>query len=351
MPSFTDDGRVFDGQPARIGVLLQRIDVGRGREELYRDQAPQLLQSLAEYARVDSIRASSAIEGIHVPAERAVRIAGSPERRFRNRSEKEFAGYRDAIDYVVRLEELDYPTIGLVLHLHRQLFRHSGGGGGDLRQEDNEISERDPEGLRRTVFHPVSHRETPFFLHELMARYENACETAAAHPLILLAAFVLDFLAIHPLIDGNGRLARLLTAHELMRIDYGVARYVSVEQRIYETKNAYYAALYESQVQWHEGAHSIWPWTAYLLEVLGEAYGDFEARVAAAGAGRSKQERVREQVLHHGPARFKLRGLKIALPGISEATIRIVLNALKKEGLVHTEGRGAGAAWVRDPVR
>jgi len=50
---------------------------------------------------------------------------------------------------------------------------------------------------------------------------------------VLLGAFVLDFLAIHPVADGNGRLARLLTTHELLRNGYGVARYVSVEQRIY----------------------------------------------------------------------------------------------------------------------
>ncbi len=351
MRSFTDLSRIYDGQPARIGVLLQRIDVGRGREELYRDQAPQLLKALTENARIESIRASSAIEGIHVPAERAAHIAASPGPRFRNRSEKEFAGYRDAIDYVVSLDEPQYPTVGLALHLHRQLYRHSGGRGGYLKEEDNEIADRDEEGRRRTLFRPVSHKETAFYIQELMARYEQACETRAAHPLVLVSALVLDFLAIHPVLDGNGRVARLLTAHELMRIDYGVARYVSIEQRIYETKNAYYGALLESQVKWHDGEHSIWPWTEYLLEVLSEAYDDFEARVAAAGAGKSKQERVRQQILQSGPVRFKLRELKLAVPDISDATVRIVLNELRQQGLVRTEGRGAGAVWIRTPTR
>jgi Fic family protein len=152
-------------------------------------------------------------------------------------------------------------------------------------------------------------------------------------------------------LDGNGRVARLLTAHELMRSDYGVARCVSVEQRMYETKNAYYGVLFESQVDWHEGGHSIWPWTEYLLEVLSEAYDDFEARVAAAGAGKSKQQRVREQILENGPASFKFRELKPTLPGVSDATVRLVLNELRRQGLVRTEGRGAGAVWIRDRSR
>lgn len=350
MQSFTDLSRVYDSQPARIGVLLQRIDVGRGREELSRDQAPQLRASLAANARIESIRASSAIEGIDVSAERAVRLAGPAEPRLRNRSEKEFAGYRDATDYVVGLGEPGYPTVGLALHLHRQLYRHSDGRGGYLKEEDNEIADRDDEGRRRTLFRPVSYKQTPFYIRELMARYERAGETQAAHPLVLLAAFVLDFLAIHPVLDGNGRIARLLTAHELLRLDYGVARYVSIEQRIYETKNSYYAALLQSQVGWHERAHSIWPWTEYLLEVLGEAYDDFEARVAAAGAGERKQERVRSQILEIGPARFRFRELKLAMPGVSDATLRLVLSQLREQGLVRTEGRGAGAVWIRNPV-
>ena len=348
MQSFVDIQETFNQQPAEIGVLLQRIDVGRGREELYRDQAPQPLKALAEQARIESIRASSAIEGVDVPSARVARLAKAPEPRFRNRNEREFAGYRDAIDYVIRLEAWDYPTVGQALHLHRLLYRHTDGHGGSLKSEDNEISDRDEHGRRFTVFHTVGHRQTPFFIKELMVRYQEASKNRAAHPLVLLAAFIVDFLAIHPVIDGNGRVARLLTAYELLRLDYGVVSYVSIEQRIYETKNSYYTALKGSQKGWHASEHSIWPWTKYLLEVLTEAYDDFEARVAAAGSGLTKQERVRDHVLNAGPTRFSFRELAGALPGVSAPTIRIALNELRDEGLIRTEGRGAGATWVRD---
>jgi Fic family protein len=347
MKSFVDFNRTFDGQPADIGVLLQRTDVGRGREELYGDQAPQLLKALADQSRIESIRASSAIEGVDVPDNRAARLANASELRYRNRNEKEFAGYRDAVDHVVNLGTWDYPSVGLALYLHRVLYRHTDGRGGYLKEEDNEISDRDEHGRRFTVFHPVDHRQTPFFIDELMARYQEASERQVAHPLVLLAAFIVDFLAIHPVIDGNGRVARLLTTHELLRLDYGVVRYVSIEQRIYETKNSYYTALEASQRDWHDDEHSIWPWTKYLLEVLTEAYDDFEARVAAAGSGMSKRERVRHHVLNVGPDRFTFREATAALPGISAPTIRNALTALRTEGLLRSEGRGAGAVWIR----
>lgn len=282
-----------------------------------------------------------------MPNDRAARLANTPELKFRNRNEKEFAGYRDAVDYVARLGARNYPTVPSVLHLHRLLYRHTDGRGGYLKEEDNEISDRDEHGRRFTVFHPVDHRQTPFFIEELMVRYKEAQENHVAHPLVLLAAFVVDFLAIHPVVDGNGRVARLLTAHELLHLDYGVIRYVSIEQRIYETKNSYYTALESSQRGWHDNAHSIWAWTKYLLEILTEAYDDFESRVASAGSGLSKQDRVRDHILNTGPARFKFRELTSALPGISAPTIRIVLNAMRDEGLVTTEGKGAGAVWMK----
>lgn len=49
--------------------------------------------------------------------------------------------------------------------------------------------------------------------------------------MLLVGAFVLDFLAIHPVADRNGRLARLLTAHLLLQQDYQVIRYASADDQ------------------------------------------------------------------------------------------------------------------------
>jgi len=348
MKSFIDLHETFDGQPARIGVLLNGVDVGRGREELYRDQVPELLGSLAEQTRIESIRASSAIEGVEVEPDRAERIAGERSARFRNRNEKEFAGYRDAIDELMRADALEQPSVPLMLHLHRRLYQHTGGRGGYLKTDDNLITRRDERGRREVIFKPPPWQETEALVAELFARYGDASDRGAAPPLVLLSALVVDLLAIHPVADGNGRVARLLTTHELLRLDYGVARYVSVEQQIYESRNSYYEALGEAQHCWHEAEHQIWPWTEYLLRVLDEAYTLFEARVAAARSmeGMTKQQRVRRHVLGSGVGQFRLRDLRKALPGISDQTFRIVLGELKQEGKVEPRGSGPGAIWV-----
>lgn len=235
----------------------------------------------------------------------------------------------------------------LVLHLHRLLFAHSGGRGGHLKSDQNLIVSYE-NGNQEIVFEPTPPGETEFQLTELLVRYEAAKREGIAHPLVLIGAFIVDFLAIHPVADGNGRLARLLTTQELLDQGYRVARYVSIEQRIYESKNSYYQALYESQRGWHQAEHTIWPWVTYFSEILLSACEDFEERVAAARSrSGNKRERVREHILEHAPGEFRRRDVERALPGISDATVRLVLAELREEGKIEAEGAGRGARWRR----
>jgi Fic family protein len=347
MRSFIDLDRTFAGQPRELGPVLARIDTGRGREQLFLDQVPQLLSLLSENARVASITASSAIEGVIVDNDRAIKIAqGTP--RFRNRNEKEFAGYRDAVDGLLRIDPYEPVGIPLVLHLHRQLFQHAGGRGGYLKTDPNYIVSY-KGGHREIVFEPPPPAETEMLLREAFERYNAARREEVGHPLVLTGALILDFLAIHPVADGNGRLARLLTTYELLAQGYGVARYVSLEQRIYESKNTYYQRLYDSQQGWHAGEHTIWPWISYLASILTVAYDDFEASVATARETTgNKQERVRKHILEQAPPQFRRRDLERALPGVSVATIRLVLNELRDEGRIAVDGAGPGARWRRN---
>lgn len=346
MQSFVDLDKTFGSQPRPLGAVLARIDTGRGRGRLFEDQRPELVKQLAEHARIASIKASNAIEGVVVGSERAERIAEGSH-RYRNRNEREFAGYRDAIDMLMRLETYEELSIPLVLRLHRLLFEHTDGNGGHLKPDQNLIVSYE-SGRKEVVFTPTPPEETEFMLSELLVRYGGAKAEGRTHPLILIGALVLDFLAIHPVADGNGRLARLLTTYELLAQGYKVARYVSLEQRIFESKNTYYETLYDSQRNWHEGKHDVWPWITYLSRVLASSYDDFEQRVAAAGEqSGSKQDRVREYVLHQAPARFRRRDVERALPGISLATIRLVLTALRDSGQIKPEGSGPGARWNR----
>jgi hypothetical protein len=55
MRSFIDLDRTFAGQPRELGPILARVDTGRGREQLFLDQVPEVLKQLSENARIASI--------------------------------------------------------------------------------------------------------------------------------------------------------------------------------------------------------------------------------------------------------------------------------------------------------
>jgi Fic family protein len=166
---------------------------------------------------------------------------------------------------------------------------------------------------------------------------------------LLVGLFALDLLTIHPFADGNGRVVRALTNALLDDAGYTVGRYVSLEQLIAESADGYYAALLASTHGWHEQTNDPWPWLAYFTGVLARAYKRFEQRAASDRSAGTKQDRVREYVLEHAPQIFRIADVRVALPGVSDPTIRLTLEQLKNEGRVKPEGRGRSAAWVKAP--
>ena len=347
MRSFTDLDALIGLVPAQVVTRLSAIDFGRGSEALYRDQMPGLLTELADRARVLSITASSAIEGVIVAdADRAQRIINRQATTLRNRSEQELAGYRDAQDYLFR-EDWRPLNAGLILHLHRLLFAHTAMPGGTFKTEDNLVVDRSPDGSTTVRFKPVSAASTPFAVDDLIGRYQDAVAAGQHHPVLLAGLVIPDLLVIHPFEDGNGRVVRLLTNAMLSEHGYTVGRYVSLEQAIAESADAYSQALLDSTHGWHEGTADPWPWLGYFTGVIADAYAVFADRAAAARTPGTKQQRVREHILRHALATFRLADIRTAAPGISDQTIRLVLEQLRKEGKVRVDGTGRSATWTR----
>lgn len=98
---------------------------------------------------------------------------------------------------------------------------------------------------------------------------------------------------------------------------------------------------------WNDHANDPWPWLAYFSKLLARGYARFAEGVATDRSGGTKSERVREHVLRHGAPVFAISEVRAALPGISDPTIRLVLNELKDDGLLKPQGTGRSAVWLR----
>jgi Fic family protein len=219
--------------------------------------------------------------------------------------------------------------------------------GGTFKTQDNLVVDRSPDGSTTVRFKPVSPARTPFAVDDLIERYQNTVAAGEHHPVLLSGLFILDLLVIHPFEDGDGRVARLLTGAMLGEHGYTVGRYVSLEQAIAESADAYYRALLDSTHGWHEGTANPWPWLGYFTSVIAGAYAVFADRAAAARTPGTKQQRVREHILRHAPATFRLADIRTAVPGVSDQTIRLALEQLRNEGKVRADGTGRSATWTR----
>jgi hypothetical protein len=89
------------------------------------------------------------------------------------------------------------------------------------------------------------------------------------------------------------------------------------------------------------------PWLDYFWGALLRAYREFEARVGAIERGRgSKGERVRAEILGRSLP-FSISEIEQACTGVSRDMVRLVLRAMKSEGLIEPTGKGRGAKWRR----
>lgn len=90
-------------------------------------------------------------------------------------------------------------------------------------------------------------------------------------------------------------------------------------------------------------------WLNYFWGVLLRAYREFEERVGEVrSGGGAKAQQVRESVLAR-KAPFSISDIEAACAGVSRDTVRLVLRAMKKEGLIASTGKGRSAKWIGLP--
>jgi Fic family protein len=273
-----------------------------------------------------------------------VREKTSPQ----NRSEQEIAGYREVLKTVhLNHSNMDF-SVNLVLQLHRDLFQFMPQPGGRWKMMDNRIDEVLPDGSTKQRFKPVPAFQTKEAMELLHKDFQLLWSSGDFEPLLLIPAYILDFLCIHPFSDGNGRLSRILTLLLLYQAEYRVGRYISMEQVIEKSKEGYYESLFKSSQHWHEGKHSLLPWWQYFIGVmLLNSYREFEKRVGAVTSARGAKSEMIIDIILHLPRQFRISDIEEASPVVSRPTINRVLQRMRKTGKLKCIKAGRDAVWEK----
>lgn len=180
-----------------------------------------------------------------------------------------------------------------------------------------------------------------------MAWTNERLEKKDMHTLMITAAFVYEFLSIHPYQDGNGRLSRLLTTLLLMKQDYRFIQYISFEQLIETKKEGYYRALMEVQKNRGKESERIDSWILFFLECMVLLIQRLDAKYETYRKLKTVLNERQQLVLAYikDKKNAQVGELASQLKDYSRNTLKKDLAYLVKEGLLLKTGEGRGVRY------
>ena len=197
-----------------LSEKLKRIDENKALLDAYRPMEEPLLTQLRSYYRIGLTWSSNALEGnslteseTKVVLEDGLTVAGKPLRDY-----YEATGHAKAYDHMYNLLSSPAITEEDILALHRLFYSSiDEAQAGEYRKQ--------PVFISGSQYPTAPWQKVP----EEMAAFVHWLNSADLHPVELAAQTHKRFVFIHPFIDGNGRVARLLMNLCLLRHGYTLA--------------------------------------------------------------------------------------------------------------------------------
>jgi Fic family protein len=333
----------LDAVPITTSWYLTEISEAKGRQQLYTKQSPQRLKSLKEHALIESAVSSNRIEGVEVDNKRVGTVVFGKS-LLHDRSEEEIRGYRNALKLIHDNGAKLSITQETIKKLHG-LTRGEIWDAGKYKEKNSDIIEKNRNGKSTVRFKTVTADKTTACMRQLVDSWQATLKSSKISPLIVLAAFNLDFLCIHPFRDGNGRVSRLLLLLQCYHLGFEVGRFISLERIIEQNKERYYETLKLSSERWHEGKHDPWHYINYVCFVLRSAYKEFEERLDMLPQPRGEKTAMIHDAIKGYAGAFSVADILHKYPGISIDLVRKTLKDMQAESIVECIGRGRSAKW------
>jgi Fic family protein len=275
----------FEAKTA-IAVIknIGRIEKFKGKWEALNFKEAAVLNELRYIATIQSIGSSTRIEGSKLSDREVTELIQNMSiNQLETRDEQEVIGYWETLELLLE----NAPDIDLseryIYQLHSLLLKYSQKDSSQLgryKNLANKVVANYPDGTVKTVFQTTEPHLVEKEMKALIEWTVSELEKDEFNPLIVIAAFVYEFLSIHPFHDGNGRLSRLLTTLLLVREGYEFVQYVSFEHVIEERKKEYYTALMECQKYRNTSDEKIGKWVVFFLDCIIQLADKLDAKIS-----------------------------------------------------------------------
>lgn len=263
-------------QPAiveEVYAILSEIDAVKNSWRITGKILPKTLERLTHSVIITSTGSSNRIEGNRLSDVEVERLYKNLRiKKFKTRDEQEIVGYFKVLELIFKNYNHMPITESLILQLHHDMLAYSDK---DMRHRgaykfgSNRVEAKNAKGkVVGIVFDPTPPYLVKKEMQELVEWYQWATSTQTKHPLLIIANFIFEYLAIHPFQDGNGRTSRLLTNLMLLQHGYLFAQFVSHESLVEAGKSDYYLALNKTQRTWKTKSEELTPWFLFFLKTI-----------------------------------------------------------------------------------
>jgi len=327
------------------------IDTFKGNWKAIEQTKSQYLKELRKIATIESIGSSTRIEGATLTDAEVEKLLKSVKiSKLETRDQQEVIGYYEALEIILDNHQEITVSERYIHQLHGILLKHSNkdqSHKGQYKTLSNQVVANYPGGVQKVIFRTTEPHLTGSEMVQLISWTNERLEKKDMHPLLIVAAFVYEFLSIHPYQDGNGRLSRLLTTLLLMKLDYPFIQYVSFEHVIETRKDEYYKALMEGQRKRNTPEERIGLWVGFFLESLIILTQRLEAKYEVYNKLKIILNERQQEVIEYVEKQqaTQIGEIEKALKGYSRNTLKKDLAYLVNEGLILKTGSGRGVRY------
>lgn len=305
-----------------IQNLLIKIE-GQKAALNYLPQDPAIVAHMRKMSFLHSAIFSARIEGNKLTPEN---FATSPN----NLEKLEAQNLLDTYSWLKSTNQLD---LIFIKQLHARSMKNLRADAGHLRKEQNAIFNQ--AGV--AIYLPPPPEDVEPLLQSML----EIIDKSSSHPLITNIISHYQFEKIHPFVDGNGRVGRLLFTTHLKKSGFNFSDLLGLEKHIENTRSDYY---------YHLGNESkdLTSFAVYMLTLISQATDQvFNILQKPSSPATSLLLPRRRELLNiirdHSPCSFDF--LHRRFVGIPGSTLRYDLLQLQKARLIQKLGTTRGALY------
>lgn len=337
-------GAVLALNKPSIVSLLNSIELYKGKTLPV--NKVKKIETLKAVARRSGVVASNAIGNVFITEEREKAIfskGAKPE----TLQEYMLCGYSNALDLINEVYKYQTLDRSFISTLHYYIYKdYNPDFGGRFKDSVNYIQESMPDGSFRTIFVTSTPEEVLPLLENLIYQFNLCAADEECNKLILIAAFMLDFMCIHPYNHGNGRLSRLLLDFLLKKYGYDINEYFAIEYLMRQHLGEYIDAFEHSAQGWHDNENDYEPYVTFILKRILEAYLKLDYILEVNDMPGTCEDKVLKVVVDSATPISKMVVLRV-LYATSKETIEKALTKLLKEGRIQLITKGRYSKYFR----